>query len=76
MYSWNQYKNLNENRNLNESVVLKKYHIYLGKLQLEEFLKNPIDGGDVQIVEAETFFLLQENGDYLLQENNSKIRLE
>ena len=68
MYSWNQYKNLNENRNLNESVVLKKYHIYLGKLQLEEFLKNPIDGGSPP-------YLLQEDGFYLLQEDGSNIEI-
>jgi len=75
MYSWNQYKNLNENRNLNENVVLKKYQIYLGNFHLQEFLKDPIGGGDVQAISTETFFLLQENGDYILQENNDKIRL-
>jgi hypothetical protein len=78
MYTWNQYKSLNENRSLNENVVLKKYQIYLGKLELEEFLRNPIDGGDVQptpTIPTEAFFLLQENGDYILQENNDKIRL-
>ena len=78
MYTWNQYKSLNENRNLNENVVQRKYQIYLGKLELEEFLRNPIGGGDVQptqTIPTETFFLLQENGDYILQENNDKIRL-
>jgi hypothetical protein len=79
MLTWNQYKNLNENRNLNENVVLKKYQIYLGNFHLQEFLKNPIGGGDVQptpTIPTETFFLLQENGDYILQENNDKIGLE
>lgn len=79
MYSWNQYRTLNENRNLNEDVVMRKYQIYLGNFQLQEFLKNPIGGGDVQptpTIPTETFFLLQENGDCILQENNDKIRLE
>jgi len=76
MLSWNDYKRLNENINLNENVVLKKYQIYLGNFHLQEFLKDPIDGGDVQPTPTQTFFLLQENGDYILQENNDKIRLE
>lgn len=66
MYSWNQYKTLNENRNLNENVILKKYQIYLGKLELEEFLKEPIGGGSLP-------YILQEDGFYLLQEDGSKI---
>ena len=68
MYTWNQYKSLNENRNLNENVVLKKYQIYLGKLELEEFLRNPIGGSSLP-------YLLQEDGFYLLQEDGSKIYL-
>ena len=66
MYTWNQYKTLNENRNLNENVILKKYQIYLGKLELEEFLKEPIGGGSLP-------YILQEDGFYLLQEDGSKI---
>lgn len=68
MLSWNQYKKLNENRNLNENVILKKYQIYLGNFQLREFLKDPIGGSSLP-------YLLQENGFYLLQEDGSKIYL-
>lgn len=66
MYTWNEYKKLNENRSLNENVILKKYQIYLGKLELEEFLKEPIGGGSLP-------YILQEDGFYLLQEDGSKI---
>jgi len=68
MLSWNQYKSLNENRNLSPNVIQKKYHIYLGKLELEQFLKNPIGGSSLP-------YLLQEDGFYLLQEDGSKIYL-
>ena len=68
MYTWNQYKRLNENRNLNKNVVQKKYQIYLGKLELEEFLRNPIGGSSLP-------YLLQEDAFYLLQEDGSKIYL-
>ena len=68
MYTWNEYKSLNENRNLNENVVQKKYQIYLGKLELEEFLRNPIGGSSLP-------YLLQEDAFYLLQEDGSKIYL-
>lgn len=68
MYTWNQYKSLNENLNLNENVVQKKYQIYLGKLELEEFLRNPIGGSSLP-------YILQEDGFYLLQEDGSKIYL-
>jgi hypothetical protein len=68
MYTWNQYKRLNENRNLNENMVQKKYQIYLGKLELEEFLRNPIGGSSLP-------YLLQEDGFYLLQEDGSKVYL-
>ena len=68
MYTWNQYKSLNENRNLNENVVQKKYQIYLGKLELEEFIRNPIGGSSLP-------YLLQEDTFYLLQEDGSKIYL-
>ena len=68
MYSWNQYKSLNENRNLNENLVMKKYQIYLGNFELLEFLKNPIGGSNQP-------YLLQEDGFYLLQEDGSKIYL-
>ena len=68
MYTWNQYKSLNEKRTLNENVVQKKYQIYLGKLELEEFLRNPIGGSSLP-------YLLQEDGFYLLQEDGSKIYL-
>lgn len=68
MYTWNQYKSLNENRNLNKNVVQKKYQIYLGKLELEEFLRNPIGGSSLP-------YLLQEDAFYLLQEDGSKIYL-
>jgi len=68
MYTWNQYKSLNENRNLNENVVQKKYQIYLGKLELEEFIRNPIGGSSLP-------YLLQEDAFYLLQEDGSKIYL-
>ena len=66
MLSWNEYKRLNENRTLNENVVLKKYQIYLGNFHLQEFLKDPIGGGSLP-------YILQEDGFYLLQENGSKI---
>ena len=68
MLTWNQYKKLNENRNLNESLVMKKYQIYLGNFQLQEFLKNPLGGSSLP-------YLLQEDGFYLLQEDGSKIYL-
>jgi len=38
MLTWNQYKKLNENRNLSESVVQRKYQVYLSEIQLNEFL--------------------------------------
>jgi hypothetical protein len=38
MLTWNQYKKLNENRNLNEDVVQRKYQVYLSEIQLNEFL--------------------------------------
>ena len=38
MLTWNQYKKLNENRNLNEDVVQKKYQVYLSEIQLNEYL--------------------------------------
>ena len=66
MLSWNEYKRLNENRTLNENVVLKKYQIYLGNFHLQEFLKDPIGGSSLP-------YILQEDGFYLLQENGSKI---
>jgi len=68
MLSWNDYKRLNENINLNENVVLKKYQIYLGNFHLQEFLKDPIGGGSLP-------YLLQEDAFYLLQEDGSKIYL-
>ena len=50
------------------NVVQKKYHIYLGKLELEQFLKDPIGGSSLP-------YLLQEDGFYILQEDGSKIYL-
>jgi len=38
MLTWNQYKKLNENRNLSESVVQRKYQVYLSEIQLNEFI--------------------------------------
>jgi hypothetical protein len=38
MLTWNQYKKLNENGNLGESVVQKKYQVYLSEIQLNEYL--------------------------------------
>ena len=38
MLTWNQYKKLNENRNLSESVVQRKYQVYLSEIQLNKFL--------------------------------------
>ena len=69
MYAWIQYKRLNENRNLSESVVLKKYYNYLSRIDLERAMResSELGGGD------DTFFLLQENGELILQENGELI---
>ena len=62
-----------------------QYHYYIQSLertihnsQIQTWTTVP-EAGDVQstpTIPTETFFLLQENGDYILQENNDKIRLE
>ena len=75
MYAWIQYKRLNENRNLSESVVLKKYYNYLSRIDLERAMRESSEGGggiDVS-VDVPITFLLQEDGFNILQEDNNKI---
>ena len=49
MLTWNQYKKLNENRNLNEAVVQQKYQVYLSQIELNEYLSNVGGAGNFRI---------------------------
>jgi len=47
MLTWNQYKKLNENRNLSESVVQQKYQVYLSQIHLNEYFASITGGGGI-----------------------------
>ena len=82
--SWQTFRMLPEMRKLSLNEQQLQYHYYVQNLertrhnsQIQTWTTVP-EAGDVQptpTIPTETFFLLQENGDYILQENNDKIRL-
>ncbi len=82
---WQTFKTLPNIQRLSLNEQRLQYHYYIQSLektkhnsQIQTWTTVP-EAGDVQptpTIPIETFFLLQENGDYILQENNDKIRLE
>lgn len=77
---WPQFKELTYVRSLPLNEQVQKYNQYLNELAYQRTCyQQQIDwlncnkGGRRRTQPQEEFFLLQENGDYLLQENNDKI---
>ena len=69
--SWKQFKTLNHIKDLPLNEQQRRYHFYLEEVSRQLYIQNKGPRGG----EQPTFFLLLENQDYLLQENNYKIIL-
>jgi hypothetical protein len=69
-YSWQQFRNLNHIRLLSESEQIRQYHFYLDSLANERYKQ--VKGPHSLTLQA-VGFLLQEDYNLILQENNSGI---
>jgi hypothetical protein len=69
--SWKQFISLNHIRNLNERQQVMEYNLYLESLTT----KGKSTKDQTGIIEPYSGFLLQENLDFILQENGDKIFL-
>jgi len=74
-YSWHQFKTLPEVRRLNESEQQRRYHFYLESLSNERYRQTKGREFEEGVILPLSGFLLQENDDYILQEDNSRIYL-
>ena len=71
--NWPQFKNQSHIRILNENEQVRQYYFYLDALSNERLRQNK-GPKRAQLVEpVPSGFLLQENSDYILQEDGSKI---
>jgi len=73
--TWPQFRSLNNIRILTEQEQIRQYYSYLDSLANERLRQNkgPILQG--ALVEPFSGYLLQENFDYILQEDGSRIYL-
>jgi hypothetical protein len=74
-YTWNQFRTLDHIRNLPVNEQVKRYRFYLEELSSMINIQNK--GRAIRPTATTPFsgFLLQENFDYILQEDGSKIYL-
>lgn len=72
-YSWQQFKLLNHIRILSESEQIRQYRFYLDGLSNQIHQQNKGQSRQLQAQESDTFLILQENFDFLLQENGDRL---
>ena len=73
-FTWNQFRNLNHIKGIDESQQKLLYSLYLDNLSSLQ-VKGRSTKDLTQPTTAYSGFLLQEDGDYILQEDGSKIYL-
>jgi hypothetical protein len=74
-YSWNQFRTLTHIRNLPLNEQVKRYRFYLEELSSMINVQNKGRAIRPTITTPFSGFLLQENFDYILQEDGSRIYL-
>ena len=70
--SWKQFKTLNHIKDLPLNEQQRRYYFYLDALSNQIINQNKGKSKELRL-ESSTFFILQENLDYLLQESGDKI---
>lgn len=73
--SWKQFRELPNIKRLNENQIQMEYSLYLQVLSTQVNPKGRSSKDQTQPIQTYTGFLLQENGDYIFQEDGSKIFL-
>lgn len=71
-YSWQEFQKLNHINNLPLNEQVRQYNFYLDSLANQRMWQNKGKPSQ-QSTPQETFLILQENSDYVLQENGDKL---
>ena len=75
---WLHFRKLPEIQSLPLNEQTRKYNLYINELTYQRnvylhWLEGHKKGKRAAVVDTDTFFILQENNEYLLQENGSKL---
>ena len=70
--SWPQFRTLNHIKDLPLLEQQRRYYFYLDALSNERYRQNKGQSKELRL-ESNTFFILQENLDYVLQESGDRL---